>query len=87
MFTPSRRYTAPLEALKPHRSFTLMGTSRIDPGNGTARATNSIPMPALELASSKSGGTSARQEHRPGHGKRMEGCAANAPCRVALRTG
>ena len=35
------------------RSFTLMGTSRIDPGNGTARAINSIPMPALELASSK----------------------------------
>lgn len=37
------------EALTGRRSFTLMGTSRIDPGNGTARAINSIPMPALEL--------------------------------------
>lgn len=40
MFTSPRRYTAPHEALKPHRSLTLMGTSQIDPGNGTGRAIN-----------------------------------------------
>lgn len=50
MFTSPGGTTQPLgRPSSLTRSFTSMGTSRIDPGNGTARAINSIPMPALEL--------------------------------------
>ena len=45
-----------------------MGTSRIDPGNGTARAINSIPMPALELASSKPCGALPHRKRQAGQG-------------------